>query len=155
MDAANETIYREMTAGDYAAAIRLWQETEGMALSEADSEENISFYLARNPGFSFVCEIGGRLAGTILAGHDGRRGYIYHCAVSREHRGRGIGRELAGWSLSRLREAGIAKCHLFVISDNEGGGEFWSRTGWQKRSGFDVYSANTPPLDGGRSKPII
>jgi ribosomal protein S18 acetylase RimI-like enzyme len=136
-----EPIFREMTIEDYEASYRLWLGTDGMALSEADSEQAIAGYLKRNPGFSFVCEMDGRLVGTILCGHDGRRGYVYHTAVHPELRGRGIGRELVSRSLAKLREAGITKCHLFVLEDNEIGARFWRGAGWQKRSGFFVYSA--------------
>jgi ribosomal protein S18 acetylase RimI-like enzyme len=137
-----ERLYREMTIEDYADSYSLWLQTEGMALSEADSEEAIAGYLKRNPGFSFVCELDGRIVGTILCGHDGRRGYVYHAAVHPELRGRGVGKELVSRSLARLGEAGITKCHLFVLENNEIGLRFWQRAGWQKRSGFYVCSAD-------------
>ncbi|SEO41683.1 GNAT family N-acetyltransferase [Paenibacillus sp. OV219] len=138
-----ELIYREMTVGDYEAAYSLWTKTEGMVLSSADSKEEVEAYLLRNPGCSFVCEGEGELLGTILGGHDGRRGFIYHVAVSPITRGRGVGQRLVQQSLGRLREAGIAKCHLFVLEDNAIGGRFWARTGWQKREGILLFSKDT------------
>ncbi|AZN39442.1 GNAT family N-acetyltransferase [Paenibacillus albus] len=138
-----ELIYREMTIDDYEAAYTLWMKTEGMVLSGADSEEEIDAYLARNPGASFVCEADGELVGTILGGHDGRRGFIYHVAVSTDTRGRGIGQRLVQLSLGKLSEAGIAKCHLFVLEDNPIGSRFWARTGWQKREGILLFSKDT------------
>ena len=47
--------------------------------------------------------------GSILCGHDGRRGYIYHTAVLSDYRGRGIGTELVQAALKGLEEAGIHK----------------------------------------------
>ncbi|REE78810.1 ribosomal protein S18 acetylase RimI-like enzyme [Paenibacillus taihuensis] len=138
-----ELIYREMTIGDYEAAYALWMKTEGMVLSSADSREEIEAYLVRNPDCSFICEEEGELLGTILGGHDGRRGFIYHVAVSADQRGRGIGQQLVQLSLGRLREAGIAKCHLFVLEDNEIGARFWARSGWQKREGILLFSKDT------------
>lgn len=41
-------IYREMVADDYEAAYQLWEHTEGMGLSEADSKPEILRYLAHN-----------------------------------------------------------------------------------------------------------
>jgi ribosomal protein S18 acetylase RimI-like enzyme len=134
---------REMTIDDYEMAIELWRKTEGMALSEADSRESIAYYLNRNEGMSFVCTDCEQIIGTILCGHDGRRGYIYHVAVNPNYRGQSIGRKLVDCSLGRLKLAGIAKCHLMVIEDNEIGNQFWSRSGWMKRDGILLYSSET------------
>lgn len=136
----NDWVYREMVAADYSRMIVLWREIEGLALSEADSEERIAGYLTRNEGMSFVCESRGVVVGTILAGHDGRRGFLYHVAVSPAYRGKRIAQRLVSLSLAKLREVGIDKCHLFVREDNELGQRFWASTGWAKRSGFYVYS---------------
>ncbi|WP_219835226.1 GNAT family N-acetyltransferase [Paenibacillus sp. R14(2021)] len=138
-----EPVYREMMLSDYEACYALWSATSGMALSDADSPEAIDRYLQRNPGCSFVCESGGRLLGTLLGGHDGRRGYIYHAAVALDQRGQGIGGQLVRRSLDNLRKAGIQKCHLFVIEDNEIGSRFWAHSGWERRDGILLYSAAT------------
>lgn len=135
--------FREMTIDDYEACYSLWRETEGMVLSDADSNPAIAGYLERNPGCSFVCEEDGLICGTILCGHDGRRGYIYHAAVLPERRGLGIGKRLVDLSLAMLQAAGIRKCHLFVVADNEIGSRFWNRAGWMKRDGIIIFSANT------------
>lgn len=131
---------REMTIQDYERMIGLWSEIDGLALSEADSRANIEMYLTRNKGLSYVYEVEGEVVGTILCGHDGRRGYIYHVAVSPKFRNRRIGVQLVELSLDKLKEEGIDKCHIFVLDDNEVGSQFWSKIGWAKRSGFAVYS---------------
>jgi ribosomal protein S18 acetylase RimI-like enzyme len=101
-------------------------------------------HLERNPGMSQVCvEADGTIAGTVMCGHDGRRGYMYHVAVSGACRGKGAGREMVSRSLNALREAGIAKCHLMVIEGNALGRSFWSGTGWQERDGIVLFSQNT------------
>lgn len=130
----------EMQIDDYSEIYELWRNTPGMGLSDADSHENIHRFLLRNKGLSFVCRCNGRIIGTIMCGHDGRRGYIYHVAVSEKFRRRGIGRMLVDKSLSKLKEEGINKCHLFVISSNEIGNAFWSSNGWSKREDIFVYS---------------
>ncbi|MDF2959261.1 MAG: family N-acetyltransferase [Paenibacillus sp.] len=134
---------REMTIHDYDRAIHLWKRTEGMALSDADSRESINDYLNRNAGMSFVYTNNEQIIGTILCGHDGRRGYIYHVAVDPEYRGQSIGKQLVESSLSKLKLAGIAKCHIMVIEDNEIGNLFWDKMGWTRRDGILLYSSNT------------
>ncbi|MDB5053711.1 MAG: family acetyltransferase [Bacilli bacterium] len=47
--------FRNMIIEDYGKSFELWSNTEGMALSEADPEQSINFYLNRNQGLSFVC----------------------------------------------------------------------------------------------------
>jgi ribosomal protein S18 acetylase RimI-like enzyme len=45
---------REMDIADYDDVIKLWGQTEGMSLRDADSKESINNYLIRNPNLSFV-----------------------------------------------------------------------------------------------------
>ena len=125
---------------DYDGAYAVWEQTEGIGLSEADSRENISLYLERNPGMSFVCRNGRTIVGTVLAGHDGRRGYVHHLAVVEESRNSGIGGGLLSACVESLRKAGIAKCHLFVFGDNQPGKQFWGRRGWKERDDLVVFS---------------
>ena len=132
--------FRELTIRDYERVVALWRRTTGLGLSEADSFEGISFFLERNPGLCFICEAGTLLIGTILCGHDGRRGYLYHLAVDEAYRKHGIGRQLTQKSMDALRRIGIAKCHLFVYRDNAAAEQFYDRLGWQKRTTLDIFS---------------
>lgn len=131
---------REMTAGDYDRVVELWNETPGLGLSGADTRESITRYLARNPGMSLVARLGGELVGTVLCGHDGRRGYIHHLAVKAGFRRRGLGRELVRRCLLKLREQKIEKCHLFSMVDNAAGLQFWTAAGWTRRQDICVVS---------------
>ena len=134
---------RTMTITDYDACIALWRQTEGMVLSDADSRESITDYLARNPDSSFVYIFDEKIVGTVLCGHDSRRGYMYHVAVTPQFRGKSIAKRLVISSLERLKLAGINKCHLMVLENNKIGNDFWTHSGWQLRSGILLYSSNT------------
>lgn len=136
--------FASMTIADHAEALTLWQATPGMRITEADSVESTERYLARNPGLSFVARADGRLIGTIMAGHDGRRGYLQHLAVAQEHREAGVGTELVRRCLAALAREGIQKCHLFVLHDNETGRQFWHRRGWEPRPDVVMFSSATP-----------
>jgi ribosomal protein S18 acetylase RimI-like enzyme len=131
---------REMHIEDYPAIYALWQATEGIGLSQADSKENIARYLASNPGMSFCAWDGERLAGAVLCGTDSRRGFLHHLAVENAHRHKGIGRLLVERCLATLREAGITKCHLFVFQDNREAIDFWKRCGWVQRKELILMS---------------
>jgi putative acetyltransferase len=124
----------------YDAVLALWKQCEGVGLSDADSRENVKSYLDRNPGMSFVAQSHGRFIGAVLAGHDGRRGYIHHLAVHPNCRRRGIGRQLVSKCLDALRDAGIHKCHLFIFNSNVDGIAFWKSVGWTLRADISVMS---------------
>lgn len=127
----------------YAAACTLWEATDGVGLSGADSEESIAKFLTRNPGTSYVALDDAKLVATILVGHDGRRGLIHHLAVAASHRQQGIGKRLVAEGLAALGRAGIQKCHLLVFTENEEGREFWRAVGAKHRDELVVYSLPT------------
>ena len=85
----------------------------------------------------------GRIVGTVLAGHDGRRGFIHHMAVLPEYRRHGIARAMARRAVEKLKEDGISKTHIFVFRDNELGQSFWPSIGWKKCDDLTVYAFDT------------
>jgi N-acetylglutamate synthase len=124
---------REMNSDDYDSVYALWQVSEGIGLSDADSKEGIKRFLERNPGLSFVAYEGDEIVGAALCGHDGRRGYIHHLSVIKTYRQQGIGKSLVGRCMYALMQIGIAKCHLFVFDDNQEAIKFWNKVGWTER----------------------
>ncbi|SHN83082.1 GNAT family N-acetyltransferase [Desulfitobacterium chlororespirans] len=134
---------RALLIEDYDAVIELWQNTEGIGLSEADSRENIRRFLARNPYLSSVAEKDGEILGAVLCGHDSRRGYLHHLAVRSDQRLQGIGKRLVNISLQNLKAEGIDKCHIFVFRDNGKGIAFWAQNDWEARLDLTIMSRYT------------
>ena len=96
---------RQMTIHDYPAIYQLWLSCKGMGLNDVDdSESGIARFLERNPTTCFVSETDGKLNGVILAGSDGRRGYIYPTAVHPSCRKQGIGSALVRAELNAFWE---------------------------------------------------
>ena len=87
-------VIRPMTIEDYEQAYIFWERTEGIGLSDADKKANIQMYLDRNPKLSFIALSQEKIIGTVLCGHDGRRGFIHHLAVDIVHQRQGIGEML-------------------------------------------------------------
>jgi ribosomal protein S18 acetylase RimI-like enzyme len=126
---------RLMDAADYDKIHVLWQTTAGMGLrSLDDSREGIERFLKRNPTTSFVAVDDGQIVGTILCGHDGRRGFLYHTTVASPYRGRGVGRALVKNALDALHTEGIHKAALVTYQTNDAGNAFWTTLGWHERT---------------------
>jgi ribosomal protein S18 acetylase RimI-like enzyme len=132
--------YANLTMADYPEVYALWSGMPGIGLSSADSPESIFAYLERNPGMSFVARQEGKVVGAVLCGHDGRRGYLQHLAVSPEIRTRRIGTTLVEKCLETLGDLGIRRCHIFVYQDNETGLGFWESAGWFRRDDLLIMS---------------
>jgi N-acetylglutamate synthase len=131
---ANGTIVRIFRINDYGAVFALWRRSEGVGLNESDTPIAIAAFLHRNPRLSFVAEQKGRIIGAVLCGHDGRRGYLHHLAVSKRHRQHGIGRQLVSVCLAKLGKVGIHKCNIFIYANNAAGMKFWEHAGWSLRT---------------------
>jgi len=130
----------QFTMDYYDRVIDLWNKCDGIGLSSADSREGLQKYLERNPGMSLVARDLDNVVGSILCGHDGRRGYIHHLAVSPDYRRQGIGHKLVGKSIAVLKEWGIQKSHIFIFNDNQDGIAFWERIGWTFRKDVSLIS---------------
>lgn len=123
-----------MQIEEYEEVYQLWLSTPGMGLNSIDdSEEGIRRYLLRNPHTCFVCRDEQQMVGVILSGHDGRRGYIYHTAVKKDHQKQGIGSQLVKHALAALQKEGISKVALVAFSKNEIGNAFWQTLGFIQR----------------------
>lgn len=126
---------KEITIDDYDKMYALWLSCKGMGLNDTDdSREGIRRFLDRNPDTCFGAFEADMLIGVILAGNDGRRGFIYHTAVSPEYRGNGVGTALVNAALEALGRLGITKTALVVFGKNEVGNAFWEKQGFTVRN---------------------
>lgn len=128
----DEIVIRAMKESDLDEALELWKMSFKAGFSTGfDTKETLIRYLRRNPEFSSVaCTKEGRIVGAIMCGHDGRRGSIYHTAVYREYRNKGIGKSMEQRSIQELKKVGITTGFLFINVNNPGSEEFWKSIGW-------------------------
>lgn len=125
---------RLMKIEDYDSVYSLWLSCKGMGLNDLDdSREGIARFLERNPETCFVADDSG-IVGVIIAGNDGRRGYIYHTAVREDMRGQGIAAALVNAALDSLKKCGINKAALVVFDRNTLGNNFWEKMGFSQRT---------------------
>ena len=129
-----KTIIRVMNTEDYDRVYALWMSCKNMGFNNLDdSRQGIEKYLKRNPSTCFVAEQDNAIVGVVLAGHDGRRGFIHHMAVAEDCRRQGIATDLLDQALAALKEEGINKAALLVFNRNEAGNAFWERQGFTAR----------------------
>lgn len=125
----------KMTNEYYSDVYELWLSCRGMGLNNLDdSEQGINRFLERNPDTCFVAFEDNKVVGVIMAGSDGRRGYIYHTAVNPQYRKRGIATALVETVMQAMKNIGINKVALVVFEHNEGGNKFWERLGFIERN---------------------
>ncbi len=130
---------RIMTPDDFDGIAKVWEKHDGTNPVD-DSREGLTRYLRRNPATSFVAEDNGTIVGTILAGHDGRRGIFHHVVVASHYRGQGIGRMLVENAVEALRKEKINKVLLVVFTHNDNGNQFWEHMGFTVRE--DLFYRN-------------
>ena len=124
-----------MTIGDYGNIHDLWCSIPGMGMNNLDdSRDGIDRFLRRNPTTNFVVKTKDGIVGTVLCGHDGRRGGLYHLAVKPDQQGRGFGRALVNAAADALKKEGVSKVSAHVFVSNTEGNRFWDRVGFADRS---------------------
>ena len=125
---------RLMRIEDYDETWGLWIHTKEMALNNLDdSREGIRKFLRRNPSTCFVAKEEQKIVGVILAGNDGRRGYIYHLAVLEEARRKKVATKLLNAALEGLKKEGITEVAVLAKRSNECGNLFWEEENFDPR----------------------
>ena len=131
---------RIMTIEDYEGVYALWKKIKGFGIRCIDdSKEGVSRFLKRNPTTSVVAEKDGRIVGSILCGHDGRRGCLYHVCVDEDYRRHGIGKRMVVFAMKALKEEKINKVSLIAFTENDIGNAFWNTIGWTERLDLNYY----------------
>ena len=131
---------RVMTKDDYDEVKALWMKIKGFGIrSSDDSREGVERFIKRNPTTSVVAIEDGKIVGSILCGHDGRHGTLYHVCVDEEYRKRGIGKSMVVKCMEALMEENINKVTIIAFTKNDVGNAFWNGIGWTKRDDLNYY----------------
>ena len=131
---------REMKIEDYDGVYTLWKKIKGFGIRSIDySKSGVERFLKRNPTTSVVAVEDGKIVGSILCGHDGRRGCLYHVCVDEKYRRRGIGKAMVVQSMQALKAEKINKVSLIAFTKNDVGNAFWNTIGWTERLDLNYY----------------
>ena len=131
---------RTMTIEDFDQVHALWMTIKGFGIrSIDDSKEGVDRFLKRNPTTSVVAEIDNKIVGSILCGHDGRRGCLYHVCVDEKYRRHGIGKAMVVYAMQALKKEKINKVSLIAFTVNDIGNAFWNTIEWTERKDLNYY----------------
>lgn len=109
--------------------IALWRGVFGYPAAYNDPACAIDRKIAVDDLF-WVAEDGGEVLGTIMAGYDGHRGWIYSLAVAPARRGQGLGSRLLNHALAVLKARGCVKVNLQILESNKDVRRFYEAHGF-------------------------
>jgi len=121
---------RPFDVADTEDVVSLWQET-GLTRPWNNPYQDIRRKLAVQPELFLVAVDAGTVVGTVMAGYDGHRGWLYYLASSPTRRGEGIGRLLVETVEQLLIEMGCPKVQLMVRTENVEVHEFYASLGFE------------------------
>ncbi|UYO98375.1 GNAT family acetyltransferase [Microbacterium sp. M28] len=128
------TTIRPFEGPDSEAVVALWQEA-GLVRPWNDPYADIERKVAVQPELFLVAEDADGIVGSVMAGYDGHRGWIYYLASAAHRRGEGIGRALLAEAEQRLLSMGCPKVQLMVRRENDEVMAFYDQVGYER---FDV-----------------
>jgi MOSC domain-containing protein YiiM/GNAT superfamily N-acetyltransferase len=130
--------------------VQLWRDMLGYQSGHNAPERVIERKLAVRDGLFFVALDAGAVIGTVLAGYDGHRGWLYSVAVHPAHQHKGVGSALVRHAELALTARGCMKINLQIVEGNEGVTAFYARLGYavEKRvsMGRRIESNITPKV---------
>ena len=123
---------RDFREADRRALTELWDAC-GLTRPWNDPNDDIDRAVAAREATILVGYVGEQLIGSVMAGHDGHRGWVYYLAVDPAHQGHGAGRELMEEAGLWLASRGAPKIELMVRGGNERAEKFYEALGFVRQ----------------------
>ncbi len=125
---------RAVGASDTEAVVALWRlvfpEYEDPLRPQRDPRANIARKLEQADDLFWLAMRDGSVLGTVMAGYDGHRGWLYSLGVHPLHRRQGIGRVLLASAEAALARRGCPKINLQVFEASVAAQAFWRAAGY-------------------------
>lgn len=120
---------------DTEEVVKLWEEC-GLTRPWNDPRADIKRKLTTQPDLFLVVVDSGfngsKIVGSVMAGYDGHRGWLYYLATALSHRRQGLGRALVAEAERRLEAVGCPKIQLMVRADNAQAADFYTGLDYEK-----------------------
>lgn len=126
----------------------LWSTVLGYETGHNSPGLAIDRKLAVQDGLFFLAMAEGVVIGTVMAGYDGHRGWLYSVAVHPLHRKQGLGAALVRFAEQALIERGCMKINLQIVSGNERVSAFYRALGYEVEPRISMGKKITQNLPG-------
>jgi ribosomal protein S18 acetylase RimI-like enzyme len=124
---------RPLVDRDVEPVVALWRDA-GLTRPWNDPHEDIRRSRATWPELLLVAVDGADVVGSVMAGYDGHRGWLYYLASASSRRGEGVGRALVAEAERRLISLGCPKVMLMVRPDNAAVLDYYDALGYTRES---------------------
>jgi len=121
---------RRYHACDFEGVESLWEESFPNDPPWNRAEKAVPDKMAFQPDLLFVAVEDGEIIGSVMAGYDGHRGWLYSVAVREKNRRGGVGTALVRHAEEALHALGCGKVNLQVRMTNEAVVRFYERLGY-------------------------
>ena len=121
---------RKFRQSDRDSVITLLKQVFNIKYVHNDPELSIDMKVKHSKDLLFVAEEDNLIIGTVMAGFDGHRGWIYSLAVNPDFRRKGIGSQLMKKAINELKSLGCLKVNLQIEKDNFDVVSFYEKIGF-------------------------
>jgi ribosomal protein S18 acetylase RimI-like enzyme len=122
-------VVRLYDEADEDAVVALWARCD-LLRPWNDPRKDIARKLLVQRDLFLVALVDDVVAGTVMAGYEGHRGWIYYLGVDPAHQRRGVGRALMGEAERRLGALGCPKINLNIRHGNQTAMAFYEAIGF-------------------------
>lgn len=119
-------------AEDQGAVVALWRAC-GLTRPWNDPAADFALALGSAGSTMLVARAGEAVVGSVMAGFDGHRGWVYYLAVDPARRRGGLGRALMAAAEAWLKTRGCPKIQLMVREDNDAALGFYTALGLERQ----------------------
>jgi ribosomal protein S18 acetylase RimI-like enzyme len=114
----------------FAGVKALWEEVFPDDPPRDYADISIAAKTKEHPELFLLALEEGRVIGSVMAGYDGHRGWLYRVAVAKTHRHQGVGAALIHEAEQLLWALGCVKINLQVRGANQGVTAFYQSLGY-------------------------
>lgn len=141
MGADGNVTLRAMSIVDYDAVVDVWDRA-GLPYrpNGRDGRTSIEIELQNDNAIFFVAESEGKIVGTALCTHDGRKGWINRLAVVPEMQGMGLGKLMVKYAERAFLDKGISIFSCLIGNENTCSQQMFESLGYERHENIKYYS---------------
>ena len=134
---------RNFQTADRQQVVALWNDVFNNPTGRNEPHGAIDRKEAMNDNLFFVGLEEDKIIGTVMAGYDGHRGWLYSVAVAKDKRKGGFGSQLVRHAEQVLAELGCPKINLQILADNAEVVAFYESLGFRCEERISMGKINS------------